>query len=349
MKVVIDAQSLGRSRFATSPAMEVLGLFRHRSRHPSPHARAWYQKAQASLAALHFALLEALVPDDHGNVPDFITPTPRSGESMEEIVARIAETPAEVVEFQLDIAIRGRRMWPEVLELHADAAAYERWRRPLPPALETLADSGGDAVAIAAAEAMEAFFTSVLAPAWPRIQAVLDADITHRADRMASSGAAALLDELGERMRWTGNEIVLDRTYSGVVDWADDGMLFVPATTHFGPVLFCAEPPHPPVLIYGARGISSLWERPAQPRASALADLIGVTRATLLTSLDAPRSTIQLSRELGWSTATISYHLGILLRGALVSRTRRGRMVLYHRTGLGSALTEMAESMRASG
>ncbi|GHJ91190.1 transcriptional regulator [Streptomyces sp. NE5-10] len=314
-------------------------MLRHRGRHPAAHAREWHARALRVLSPGQRALLEALVPADHSYTPDFLTPVPRAGESMPEMAARIAATPEEEVDYQLDIAIRGRRVWPDVLALHRSEAAYERWRRPMPPALATVAREGGAAVATAAATLMEALFASVLAPDWPRVRAVLDADIGNRADRMAAHGAAAVLDDLGERMRWTGTELVLERAYSGIIDWADDGVLFVPVTTHTGPVLFAAERPHTPVLFYRARGIGALGERPAGPAESALTGLVGVTRAALLTTLDAPASTVELSRRTGWSNATVSYHLGILLRAGLVDRHRRGRVVRYARTDLGTALT----------
>ncbi|MCX2184086.1 helix-turn-helix domain-containing protein [Streptomyces sp. SKN60] len=279
------------------------------------------------------------MPDDHSYAPDFLTPVPRHGESMPQVAARIAATPGEEVDYQLDIAIRGRRVWPHVLALHRNEAAYERWRRPMPPALARLARDGGAAVATAAATAMATLFESVLAPDWPRIRAVLDADISNRADQMAAHGAAAVLDDLGERMRWTGTELVLERTYSGIIDWADEGVLFVPATTHAGPVLFAAERPHTPVLFYRARGIGALAERPTGADRSALTGLVGATRAALLATLDMPASTLELSRKTGWSNATVSYHLGILLRSGLVDRHRRGRIVQYVRTDLGTALT----------
>ncbi|MFI7005501.1 ArsR/SmtB family transcription factor [Streptomyces sp. NPDC050145] len=288
------------------------------------------------------------MPADHSYAPDFLTPVPRQGESMGEVAARIAATPGEEVDYQLDIAIRGRRMWPDVLALHPSEAAYERWRRPMPPVLETLVREGGAAVAAVAATAMAALFESVLAPDWPRVRAIANADISNRADRMAAHGAAAVLDDLGERMEWTGTELVLERTYSGIIDWADEGVVFVPATTHVGPVLFAAERPHPPMLIYRARGMGVLGERPAGAAESALAGLVGVTRAALLTTLDVPASTVELSRRTGWSNATVSYHLGILLRAGLVDRSRRGRVVRYARTALGAALTTSSVQEHAS-
>ncbi|MFI6944144.1 ArsR/SmtB family transcription factor [Streptomyces sp. NPDC050418] len=338
MTVRLDARAWSRSRFVPSVAMEVVGVLRHRDRHPAPHAREWYARARRTLPPGQLALLEALVPTDHSYAPDFLTPVPRQGESTGEVAARIAATPGEEVDYQLDIALRGRRVWPHVLALHPSEAAYERWRRPMPPALAAVAHEGGAAVATAAATAMAGLFDSVLAPDWPRVRAIVNADIGHRADRMAAHGAAAVLDDLGERMRWTGTELVLERAYSGIIDWADEGVLFVPATTHVGPVLFAAERPHPPMLIYRARGIGALGERPAPAAEPALAGLVGVTRAALLTTLDTPATTAELSRRTGWSSATVSYHLGILLRSGLVDRSRRGRTVHYARTTLGTAL-----------
>lgn len=348
MRVRMSAQSWSRSRFATSPAMEAVGVFRHRDRHPASHAQWWYEQARRALPVAQLSLLEALIPANHASVPDFLTPVPRSGETMDEIVARIAATPGEEVDYHLDISIRDRRVWPQVAALHTDHDAYERWRRPMPSRLAGPARDGGAAVAEATAEAISMFFRLVLAPDWPRVRAVLEADIAHRADRMVSAGAAALLDELGEQLCWTGTELVLDRTYSGDVDWAEDGVLFVPTTTHVGPVLLTAERPHSPVLWYGARGVQALREKPARPRPSALTDLLGTTRATLLLELDAPRSTLALSRATGWSASTVSYHLGILMRAGLVDRSRRGRLVLYRRTMIGAAIVNPTRR-RASG
>ncbi|XIE81552.1 ArsR/SmtB family transcription factor [Streptomyces sp. SBR177] len=352
MRVRLDARAWSRSRFGTSPAMEVLGVLRHRGRHPAAHAREWHARARRALPPGQLALLEALVPSDHSYAPDFLTPAPRHGESMPDVAARIAATPGDEVDYQLDIAIRGRRVWPHVRALHGSEAAYERWRRPMPPALAKVARDGGAAVANAAAEAMATLFESVLAPDWPRVRAVLDADIRDRADRMAAHGAAAVLDDLGERMRWTGTELVLERAYSGIIDWADEGVLFVPATTHVGPVLFAAERPHTPVLFYRARGTGALGERPAAgamgAAESALTGLVGVTRAALLTTLDVPASTVELSRRTGWSNATVSYHLGILLRAGLVDRHRRGRVVRYARTDLGTALATSSAGEQAT-
>lgn len=340
IRIPMTAEVLGRSRFAFSPVHEVVSAVQRRDRHPAPHARTWYARARERMPAQLLEVLEALVPDDHPYSPDFLAPAPeRSAETIDDLTRRVAETPVAVVEHHLDVALRGRRVRPDVVELHASEAAYEQWRRPVPAALVGLIDEGPAAVARTAAEALLSFYDAAVAEDWPAVRAVLDEDVRRRGDVIAARGVLAMLADLGVGMSWTGDGITLDRPYDGVIDWADDGLLLVPVTTHAGPVQFAAERPVRPMVLYRADGIARLWERPAEADPDrAMADLLGGTRAALLTRLSTPMSTGELSRDLHWSEPTVSYHLMILLRAGLVDRSRRGRQVFYRRTTLGSSL-----------
>ncbi len=341
IRIPMTAEVLGRSRFAFSPVHEVVSAVRLRGRHPAPHARTWYARARGRMPAHLRAVLEALVPDDHPYSPDFLAPAPeKSTETIDDLTRRVAETPAEIVEHHLDVALRGRRMRPEVVEGHGSEAAYEQWRRPVPALLVGLIDAGPAAVAETAAEALLAFHDAALAEDWPTVRAVLDDDVRRRSDVIAARGVLAMLDDLGAGMAWNGEGITLDRPYEGVIDWADDGLLLVPVTSHAGPVQIAAERPVRPMVIYRADGIARLSERSAEPDPDrAIADLLGGTRAALLARLASPMSTGELSRDLHWSEPTVSYHLMILLRAGLVDRSRRGRQVFYRRTTLGASLT----------
>ena len=239
-------------------------------------------------------------PDDHPYSPDFLSPPPeRAGETFADLIRRVAETPAEVVEHHLDVALRGRRMRPEVVEGHGSEAAYEQWRRPVPALLVGLIDAGPAAVAETAAEALLAFHDAALAEDWPTVRAVLDDDVRRRSDVIAARGVLAMLDDLGAGMAWNGEGITLDRPYEGVIDWADDGLLLVPVTSHTGPVQIAAERPVRPMVIYRADGIARLSERSAEPDPDrAIADLLGGTRAALPgATLASPMSTGELSHD----------------------------------------------------
>ncbi|MFD0327427.1 ArsR/SmtB family transcription factor [Streptacidiphilus monticola] len=92
--------------------------------------------------------------------------------------------------------------------------------------------------------------------------------------------------------------------------------------------------PRPPVIVYPV----ARHARAASALGADLGPLLGPSRAALLSSLRAPATTSELAAAHFLSPATVSYHLGILLRSGLVSRERRGREVRYRRTGQGSRL-----------
>ncbi|MBA3408548.1 MAG: helix-turn-helix transcriptional regulator [Solirubrobacterales bacterium] len=95
--------------------------------------------------------------------------------------------------------------------------------------------------------------------------------------------------------------------------------------------------------IYPARGRELLWE-PGTAAPGALAAVIGRSRARLLTSLDAPRSTTELARRLELTTGAVSQHLGALRAAGLVTATRHGREVLHLRTEPAQRLLASASS-----
>lgn len=341
----MDAQTLAMSRFAMSPTVEVLGTVTGHRRHPRPHARRWYLRAVAGLPAETIALLHALIPTDHPYSPDFLNPIPLAEhENIESMTDRIAATPPDLVDYHLDVALRDRPVRAEVVEQFGSKHRYLAWRRPTPPILAALIERGPERVAAAAAAAMLAFFREAIAPDWAATAAVLDADIAFRGRQMATRGARGLLEGLGHSLAWTGQGLVLQRPYDGTVDWAENGLRFIPSSAQVRPeVQFSAERPDDPLIIYTARGIASLGAGDNRPP-PALVNLLGETRATLFGLLSRPTSTQDLSRASGWATATVSYHLQALEASGLVSRTRVGRQVLYQRGILGQELLVEGET-----
>lgn len=339
IQILMDARTLALSRFALSPAVEVLGTVTGHRRHPRPHARQWYLRAAAGLPAATIELLHALIPTDHPYSPDFLNPVPVVGhESIESMTDRIAATPPDLVDYHLDVGLRDRPIRPEVVEQFGSESAYLSWRRPTPPALAAQIERGPEQVAAAAAAAMHAFFRVAIAPDWATTTPVLDADIAYRGRQMATRGASGLIEDLDPSLVWTGDCLALQRPYDGVVDWAVNGLRFIPSSAQVRPkIQFSAEHPDDPLIIYTARGIASLGARDTRP-SPALVNLLGETRATLFGLLSGPTCTQDLSRASGWSTATVSYHLQALEASGLVSRTRVGRQVLYRRGTLGQEL-----------
>lgn len=350
IQILMDAQTLALSRFAISPAVEVLGTVTGHRHHPRPHARRWYLRAVAGLPAATIELLHALIPADHPYSPDFLNPIPVvEHESIESMTERIAATPPGLVDYHLDVALRGRPVRAEVVEQFGSEGAYLAWRRPTPPALAALIERGPEQVAVEAAAAVHAFFRVGITPDWAATAALLEADVAFRGRQMAIRGARGLIEDLGHSLAWTGEGLVLQRPYDGVVDWAVNGLRFIPSSAQVRPeVQFSAEYPDDPLIIYTARGIAGLDTRDTRP-SPALVNLLGETRATLFGLLSGPTCTQELSRASGWSTATVSYHLQALEASGLVSRTRVGRQVLYRRGPLGQELLMGGEACLSTG
>jgi DNA-binding transcriptional ArsR family regulator len=352
IRIPMDVATLSRSRFATSPAFEVVATLRGRHSASLPeHARRWHSRASARLDAGTVALLHALVPTDHSYVPDFLTPHPgQPRETPERMAEAIAATSPDEIARELDFSVAGRPIHPEFVATFGDEKRYRRWRRPAPPILADLIDAGEATLAREAAGAFGRFFDAAIAEDWPQVTAVLEADIAHRSEITAARGLSAMLGTLGADLSWDGGQLTLERPFAVLVDWADDGLLFSPCTAHSGPILFVAERPRTPTLTYAARGSAELGGRPSdRNRGAALSELISATRLSILRLIDEPQTTLTLSRLDGHAPATISHHLGVLQRSGLVTSRRSGRGVLYRRTALGEALLtgEIAEKARA--
>lgn len=356
--ILVGSGALARSRFASSSAVEVVATLRARVSPPPTavgavhHTSRWNHRAAEALGDSTLALLYALAPVDHDYTPDFLTPRPTGPRlTIDEAVETIATTPEEIVEYHLDIGLAGRPVRPEVVEQFASESAYRAWRRPLPRALAAVVAAGPRAVAEEAARAIQLFYAHGMSHDWPLVRSVLEADITARGTQISTRGWVVMLADLGG-LTWTGSELTLQRPYEGVVDWADDGVLFVPSTAHTGRVQFTAERPDSPVVTYPAHGTAVLWAKrheSAHDPVHDVAELIGRGRRSILLRLDRPRTTRDLSRLDGRSESTISYHLGVLTRAGLVDKRRSGGSVAYRRTALAESLVAAGARLDETG
>ncbi|HET6953549.1 MAG TPA: hypothetical protein VFI47_24440 [Acidimicrobiales bacterium] len=253
VRIPMSVEQLGRSRFAISAAMEVVATLQERAAsRRAPHVRRRWARARQRMDPDQLGLVCALVPVDHPYVPDFLTPKPSQRRlAIDDAAAAVAATPPEIVERQLDVAFRGRAVHADVAESFGGPEAFDRWRRPMPAPVERVLREGGlGALAARAAEALAGCFAAGLAPEWEDVLAVLEDDISYRAERMAGEGTIALLDDLGDGVSWCDGEVRLERPFDVVVDWADDGLVLVPSTAHRRAVQLCAERPLTPLLSY---------------------------------------------------------------------------------------------------
>jgi biotin operon repressor len=200
-----------------------------------------------------------------------------------------------------------------------------------------LADPEGQLARLA--DTLRAYWDVALAPVWPRIRAFLEADVAHRARRLAEGGPEALLGELHPGVAWSGRRLDVTSVHDATIELEGRGLLLLPSAFTWARPSTIDQPAWQPTVAYPARGIATLWERGRRAPA-ALARLLGATRAAVLGDLDAPRSTTELARRLSLSPAGASHHLTALRDAGLITARRDGRAMLYVRTATADALLD---------
>ena len=275
----------------------------------------WVVELRRRLPELDLAELVALAPS-RGYVPDFLSPPPTTPlATFEDELELVRATPADQVRREVEARMRtGGR----------------------PARLRPFLDRPRRSVARLAAT-LEAYWRAAIEPHWPRLRALLEADVGHRARRLAEGGPAALFAELHTTVRWRESVLTVDQAYDATVPLRGEGLLLVPSAFSWDRPATITDPPWQPTLVYPARGVGTLWEE-GEAAPDALAGVLGATRAALLSALDAPRSTTDLARLLGLSPGGASQHLTALRAAGLVTARREGRSVLYARTALGDGL-----------
>ncbi|MFJ5832596.1 ArsR family transcriptional regulator [Streptomyces sp. NPDC093089] len=180
-------------------------------------------------------------------------------------------------------------------------------------------------------------------PYWPRIRAVLEADLAYRTRQLAEDGIQEVFAHLHPSLRWAEDRL----TGAGLParGMALDGGGITLAPSVFTPrcVLLPGRESGPgrsgtaPCLVYPARAVGTLWERRAEP-GDGLARLLGRSRAGLLGRTSSPTTTTGLALQTGLSPGAVSQHLAVLRDAGLVTPHRYRREVYYRASELGLAL-----------
>jgi biotin operon repressor len=300
IEVEFTPDDLSRVRFAHSPLAELVASARA-LRRPEKYwqHRPWRERAERLLPTAGLEPLLAVLGSATGYVPDFLTPVGPEPTLAAELRA-VARTDPAQVRRQLDRAGVG---------FVAPDELVTQLRR---------------------------YFVLLIAPDWPRLRALADADIRQRTLLAAAQGGRTLLRELHPLIRWNGTAL---RVAVGTNPPADlDGRPWTLLPTAFaGPsVHTISEGDAGPALCYPPRGLGGLWQAPVP--SGVLGALLGATRAAVLSLLDTPLSTGELATTLGLAPATASHHLTTLRDNGLIAGVRQGRVVRYARTVLGDQL-----------
>lgn len=317
-----------RTRFAMSPLLETMSALRvlfepERHRYHLP----WLDSVRPDLDHLDLWPLLALSPRA-GWTPDFLNPVPAGpGTDVSGQLALVRATPLEQV------------------ALDVERSLTERSGEPVPGGAWRLLDDPAATRGLVA-DLLEECWRLLVAPHWPRLRDLLDADVAYRTLTLADYGLQRVLADLHPRVRWTGRAVLLEQRASARRRLDGTGLVLMPSA-FIWPDLAAMTESAQPTLIYPARGIAELWQPARTHHSAAVARLLGETRAALLESLAEPASTGTLARRHGLAPSTVSEHLAALHGGRLITRRRHRHTVLYQQTPLGAQVAGRSPAGRS--
>lgn len=290
---------LGEVRFGISPLCEA-GLSLRAVQDPSryPLQLPWLEATRVAREGVELDLLLALF-NERGHSPDFLNPRPESPLTrIEDELRRLAQVPLGEFRARLE-SVHGAV--PTVL---AGRRAPQR-----------------------VAGAVAAYWHACIAPHWPRMRGILQADIVYRGGLMTTRGTLAMLGGLAPTVEVAADHIrVRLRTpIHHVVSVSGAGLTLVP-TMFTSRASVPLDPDQPPMIMYVARGQGAMWaETPYDD--PALVELLGRTRADLLRALSEPTSSTHLATRLGVTPSAVTQHLRVMQRTGLLTSARHGRSV----------------------
>ncbi len=317
IRLRLSPGDLERMRFAYSPLAEVAESLYvlHSADIPALHQQ-WFEETRRRLRQVDMEVLRAIVPAPRPHVASFLLAGARApSTAIEQQLKIVADYPAE--------------------RLRADLGVV--WQSDLPPGTVRILEHGGGQ---RIADALGQYWNVAIKPYWPKIRALLDADVAYRASRLAKGGIEALLSDLNPELELAEHAIHVQSNAKGTEhQLGGAGLLLVPCVFAW-PHVMADIGSDSPSITYGPRGIGDLWPNAEVPAADedALAALLGRSRAAILASVGLPKSTSDLAVELNQSMPAVSAHLAVLRNSSLVTSWRAGRRVLYQRTPLATSV-----------
>jgi hypothetical protein len=202
------------------------------------------------------------------------------------------------------------------------------------------------------AGALKTYHDKAVAPHWPAVSRLLDAERDRAVRLLSEQGIDRFLASRHPTIGWDPPVLTIDACLpiGDQVAYLDGrGVVFVPSLFCPPGYPMCMAPDEPdasPVIHYpvalDAATMRGLWEPAAGGTArSSLAALLGRTRAAVLDAIAAgPCTTSELARRAGVSVPSASEHAAVLRDADLIVTRRVSKAVLHTLTQLGASLLE---------
>ncbi|WP_282798176.1 helix-turn-helix domain-containing protein [Streptomyces sp. CC224B] len=256
--------------------------------------------------------LATLVPS-YGYIPDFLTP-PVTGAALPEELDLLRATPRSHLTRDL-----GR-----LAESH-----------PLPGWATALGRPGDGAQLTLLADALAAYFRTLLEPHWAEVRAVVRDDAGRRTRALLDGGVRALLEGLRPFARWNSPVLEVDYPVDRDLHLQGRGLLLVPSYFCWRRPTAPADAEQPPVLVFPATRSPLVLTHATE---GGTARLLGRSRAAVLAEVvrrSDGRTTSEIATAVGLALSSASHQLDVLRNGGLVTSRRDGKYVLHSATSLG--------------
>jgi DNA-binding transcriptional ArsR family regulator len=326
MRVELSVERLAATRFAVSPLFETIAAVRALSTGNWLH-RDWCRWAQQRLREQPVPLpwlWSLMIEADHN--PEFVLPAPHNVQPTldEELDLMLRTTPAQVADELFTLYPRG-----------------------VPPGIMSELSAAPRRGLNSIVEEIRAAHQALIAPHWPRIESILNADISLRARQLAVEGAAELLADLHPGLSWNAAGH-LDVTAEGdSARLAQDavlgpgGLVLIPSVFIWPSLWVKPRSITQTTIRYPAYGPATLWstrQQGSEDRMTSLRKLLGSTRAELLMRTEAGSTTTELAKAVGVTPGAVSQHVSVLRDAGLVVSETSGRKVTHRTSVLGSQL-----------
>lgn len=309
--VELDAETVGRIRFAPSPVAEAMSWLRLAVSgrrdpvygDPGPEARWALKHSDVALVA------QVIPPGGRGYVPDLLTPKPPPVEDvLDAQLQTVRDTGAAEVRVQVE---------------------EERFASgKLPAELRTSIEK--ESFAKRAANGVHLFWSATMKDRWPQLRSVLDTDLARRTRDVARGGIGDVVRSLHPDVDFSRSALRIRMPpFDESAQFVDTELVLSPGLIGWPHVSTQLCRPDDAVLRYP---VARVENRARHSSSRSLAGLLGTTRSELLSGLDIALSTTELAERHRLSTATVSYHLGVLHECGLVVRSRDSHRVLYERS-----------------
>ncbi|MET8578265.1 winged helix-turn-helix domain-containing protein [Streptomyces sp. NPDC005012] len=190
-------------------------------------------------------------------------------------------------------------------------------------------------------QALHGYYACAVAPAWQRIQALVDADRAVRARAVLGDGVEALLGSLRPTMQWRRPVLEVDYPANRDIHLNGRGLLLIPSVFCWRAPVTLIDPTLSPVLVYPVARGPQWWTAAGQTdsrRSQALERLLGASRAAALRNIENGCTTGELARRVGLAPPAASRHATALREADLITSHRWANKTVHVLTPLGANL-----------